>query len=114
MSKCLIQMSDYCMGVCFFSLATLKHYMSVLSYFVIVFAHPNLIKLKLLFRTLSLHSAVVPRSPSHLWAIGEILRQDKNVSTGSVRDGPTEFFIDDYNVTKPKFSYITGLYRMYL
>jgi len=107
-------MSDYCMGVCFFSLATLKHYMSVLSYFVIVFAHPNLVKLKLLFRTLSLHSAVVPKSPSYPWITGEILRQDENVSTGSVRDGPTKFCIDDYNVTKLKFSYITVVYKMYL
>ena len=107
-------MSDYCMGVCFFSLATLKHYKSVLSYFVIVFAHPNLVKLKLLLTILSLHSAVVPKTPSHPWATGEILQQDENVSTGSVRDGPTEFFIDDYNVTKPKFSYITVVYKMYL
>jgi len=66
MSKCLIQMSDYCMGVCFFSLATLKHSMSVLTHFVIVFAYPNLIELKLLFRTLSLHPAVVHISPGHL------------------------------------------------
>jgi hypothetical protein len=81
---------------------------------MIVFAHPNLITLKLLFRTSSLHPAVVRKSPGHPWANGEILWQDENISTGSIRDGPTEFVIDNYNVTKPKFSYITVLYKMYL
>jgi len=114
MSKCLLQMSDYCMGVCFISLATLKHYMSVLSHFMIVFAHSNLITLKLLFRTSSLHPAVVHKSPGYPWATGEILWQNENISNGSIRDGPAEFVIDNYNVTKPKFSYITVLYKMYL
>jgi hypothetical protein len=114
MSKGLLQMSDYCMWVYFFSLATLKHYMSMFSHFMIVFAHPNLLTLKLLFRTLSLHPAVVHKSPCHPWVTGEILWQDENISTGSVRDGPTEFVTDNYNVTKPKFSYITVLYKMYL
>ena len=74
----------------------------------------KVIKLKLLFRTLSLHAAVVHKSPGHRCTTGEILWQDENISTGPVRDGPTEFFIDNYNVTKPKFSHITVMYKMYL